>query len=128
MTLTSLKLHDVFMTYQIHDFFYKQPHFLVSTGLLNFSPKFQYWSCLASCLIFDLTNFKTGSIQPQAKRPLTTANDTSNDTSNDTNDIANDCTQTQTTTSGTGNNRKRRQMTVKSITSLPSLITYDKFN
>ena len=54
----------------IHDFFYKQTHFLVSTGVAYFFAKFQYWSCLASFLIFDLTNFKIGSIHLETMKLL----------------------------------------------------------
>ena len=36
-----------FLAFRIHDFFYKQLVFLVSTGVAYFFAKFQYWSCLA---------------------------------------------------------------------------------
>ena len=49
-------------------FFISNLIFLVSIGVAYFCAKFQYWSCLGSCLIFDLTNFKFWSIL--ALKPL----------------------------------------------------------
>ena len=38
-------IYLLFKTYT-RFFFYKQPHFLISTGVAYFCAKFQYWSCL----------------------------------------------------------------------------------
>ena len=54
--LANQKFEGVCVLFYDHKKWYlkngRSTHFLVSTGVAFFCAKFQYWSCLASCLIF----------------------------------------------------------------------------